>query len=163
MEKERLLFCIQRYDHYYDSVNNKSSVFLGLSTFIVGGLTTGYFVLPDLINCITWIYILIGILIVLGILIMIIVIQAAIPHLSNEKNSLHYFGSISKMSCENFCLKSKDTNSDEDELIDLRMQVHQLSSGLKSKFSFLRIAGILFLIQFILFIPLFILIINNLK
>jgi len=67
------------------------------------------------------------------------------------------------MSYENFCIKSKDTNSIEDEIIDLRTQVHQLSSGLKSKFSLLRIAGILFLLQFILFIPLFILIINNLK
>ncbi len=40
MEFERLIFCINRYDHYYDSVNNKSNVFLVISTFIVGGLIT---------------------------------------------------------------------------------------------------------------------------
>jgi hypothetical protein len=162
MEKERLHFCIQRYDHYYDSVNNKSSVFLGLSTFIVGGLVTGYFVLPSFVNSTFLICWLMVILILLGIVIMIIVVRAATPFLSRETDSLHYFGFVSSLNHDDFCTKSGNV-SDEEELLDLRTQVHQLSSGLSSKFSMLKTAGILFAFQFILFILLFILIIYNLK
>ncbi len=162
-EKQRLLFCIGRYDQYYDSVNNKSSVFLGLSTFIVGGLVAGYFALPPLVNCTPLMCFLMMMLILLGIIIMIIVVLAATPFLSQRIDSLHFFGSISCLSHNDFCAKSVSTISDEDELIDLRTQVHQLACGLSSKFKKLKIAGNLFTIQFILFIPLLILILNNLK
>lgn len=163
MEKERLLFCIGRYDHYYDSVNNKSSVFLGLSTFIVGGLVAGYFILPEYVNCIPSIYLLMILLIMLGIIIMIVVVKAATPFLSKGSDSLLYFGSVSSFSEDDFCTTSMQSVSIDDELADLRKQVHQLASGLTSKFSKLRLAGILFTIQFVIFIPLLLLIINNLK
>jgi len=163
MEKERLHFCIGRYDNYYDSVNNKSSVFLGLSTFIVGGLVAGYFCLPDYVNC-TWpICSLIITLILLGILIMIVVVLAAIPFVAAGTDSLHYFGSISCLGHDDFCDKSGTRSTDEAELKDLRTQVHQLACGLTSKFRKLKCAGILFTTQFLLFIPLLILIMNNLK
>lgn len=163
MEKERLLFCIGRYDHYYDSVNNKSAVFLGLSTFIVGGLSAGYFALPNLVNCTSWIYMLMIILILIGIVIMVTVILAATPFLGKNANSLLSFGDISCQSHGDYCAKSQQSISDDDELADLRTQVHQLACGLTAKFAKLKIAGILFTIQFILFIPLLMLIINNLK
>ncbi|WP_284650744.1 Pycsar system effector family protein [Flavobacterium terrisoli] len=162
-EKERLHFCIGRYDQYYDSVNNKSSVFLGLSTFIVGGLVTGYFALPSIVNRTPLMCFLMMMLILLGIIIMIIVIRAATPFLSPGIDSLHFFGSISCLSHIEFCAKSESSISEEDELKDLRKQVHQLACGLSLKFKKLKIAGNLFAIQFILFIPLLILILNNLK
>lgn len=163
MEKQRLLLCIGRYDHYYDSVNNKSSVFLGLSTFIVGGLTVGFFAIKDFVECTPCIYLLMIALILIGIVIMIIVILAATPFISKDTDSLHYFGSISCQSHEEFCTKSFECISEEDELKDLRMQVHQLARGLSSKFYRLKTAGVLFTIQFTLFIPLLMLIIHNLK
>ena len=163
MEKERLHFCIGRYDHYYDSINNKSSVFLGLSTFIVGGLVAGFFALPDFTDCTPWICILMTLLILLGIFIMIIVVLASTPFLGKGNTSLLYFGSISCHSHDDFCQKSQTPGTGYDELADLRTQVHQLASGLSSKFYKLKIAGILFAVQFTLFIPLFLLIINNLK
>jgi hypothetical protein len=163
MEKERLLFCIGRYDHYYDSVNNKSSVFLGLSTFIVGGLIVGFFAIRDFVLCTPWIYLLMIVLILLGIVIMIVVILAATPFISKGTDSLHYFGSIACQTHADFSIKSLGTISNEDELKDLRAQVHQLACGLSSKFRRLKIAGILFTIQFVLFLPLLMLIIHNLK
>jgi hypothetical protein len=163
MEKERLLFCIGRYDHYYDSVNNKSSVFLGLSTFIVGGLIVGFFAIKDFVVCTPWIYLLMIALILLGIVIMIVVILAATPFVSKGTDSLHYFGSISCQTHDEFSIQSFENISTEDELKDLRLQVHQLACGLSSKFSKLKIAGIMFTIQFVLFIPLLMLIIHNLK
>lgn len=163
MEKERLKYCIDRFDHYYDSVNNKSSVFLGLSTFIVGGLVAGYFLADQFVDCGFWAHLLMIVLIVLGVVTMIIVVMAATPFFGKDTNSLHFFGSIGCMDINGFCTKSEQTVDDDTQLKDLRHQVHQLACGLQSKFKKLKIAGILFTIQFYLFLPLFIIIIFNLK
>lgn len=162
MERERLLFCIERWDHYYDSTNNKGSVFLGLSTFIVGGLVAGYPSILELVNCTWWINVLMIALIGLGLAIMLIVISALMPYLSKPDSSLLYFGSVCATSHEDFC--SRSGAAAEDAYIeDLRKQSHQLAKGLAKKFKKLRIAGMLFTIQFYLAIPLILLIIFNLK
>ena len=163
MEKERLKYCIDRFDNYYDSVNNKSSVFLGLSTFIVGGLIAGYFAISPYVNCGFWTHALMVILIGLGVAIMITVIKAATPFLTKDIDSLHFFGAISSLDAPGFCAKSATPCTDEDELKDLRNQVHQLASGLTGKFKKLKTAGILFTIQFYLFIPLVLMILCNFK
>lgn len=163
MEKERLKYCIDRFDNYYDSVNNKSSVFLGLSTFIVGGLIAGYFAVSLYVDCGFWIHALMISLTGIGIAIMIIVVKAATPFLTKNDDSLHFFGAIACLDGPSFCIKSATPCTDEDELKDLRNQVHQLACGLTGKFKKLKIAGILFTIQFYLFIPLFLMILCNLK
>lgn len=163
MEKERLKYCIDRFDHYYDGVNNKSSVFLGLSTFIVGGLITGYFAVRPYINCGFWMHALMVILIGLGVAVMIIVVMAATPFLGKDIESLHYFGDIACLKGPDFCAKSATPCTDEEELEDLRNQVHQLAIGLTGKFNKLKTAGILFTIQFCLFVPLFFTTLCNLK
>lgn len=163
MEKERLKYCIDRFDHYYDSVNNKSSVFLGLSTFLVGGLVAGYFVIDPLANWGFWANTLLKVLIGLGVANMIIVILAATPYFGKDTDSLHFYGAISCMDATSFCTKSAAPCSEEEELKDLRKQVYQLACGLRSKFTKLKVAGILFTIQFCIFIPLFIIILCNLK
>lgn len=162
MEKERLIFCIGRFDHYYDTINNKSSVFLGLSTFIVGGLIAAYPSFIELINCTILIHSLMIVLLAIGIAIMIVVILASTPFQGKDSDSLHYFGSISNMTRDQFCNNSNQC-SEEDELTDLRSQVQNLSYGLTSKFNKLKWAGRLFTVQFFLFIPLIILIVFNLK
>ncbi|TJZ63309.1 hypothetical protein FAZ15_03245 [Sphingobacterium olei] len=163
MEKDRLKFSIERFDHYYDSVNNKSAVFLGLSTFVVGGLVAAYPSLLQLVDCGIFVHILMLCTIGLGLAIMIVVIVASTPFLATDGNSIHFFGSISKMSREEYCEQSSLPNLEEDELHDLRVQVYQLSCGLTDKFNKLKRAGRLFTIQFFLFIPLILLIIFNLR
>lgn len=163
MEKERLKYCIDRFDHYYDSVNNKSAVFLGLSTFIVGGLVASYFAINPFIDCGFWTHALMVILIGLGVATMIIVIMAATPYLGKNTDSLLFFGAIGSMDSAGFCAKSAEPCSEEDELKDLRNQTHQLACGLRGKFKKLKLAGILFTVQFCLFIPLFIITLCNLK
>ena len=37
-EKDRLEYTINRFDHYFDSVNNKSAVYIAINTFITGGI-----------------------------------------------------------------------------------------------------------------------------
>ena len=163
MEKERLKFCIERFDHYYDSINNKSAVFLGLSTFVVGGLVAAYPSVLSLANCSLFVHLNMLSVIGLGIATMIIVIIASTPFLSRSTESMLYFGSISCMTKEQYHVKSGTVCSEEDELIDLRTQVHQLSCGLAYKFKQLKLAGALITIQFCLFIPLILLIVCNLK
>lgn len=161
-EKERLKFSIGRFDHYYDSVNNKCNVFLGFSIFIFGALGSFYPTLLKIVDCGACIHGFMTLSMSICIWIMIVVIRASNPYLASEKGSLLYFSSISSMEKNEFLtLSSEETPADE--LTDLRTQAFQLATGLKRKFEKLKTVGLLFTVQFILFIPLTILIINNLK
>jgi hypothetical protein len=162
MEKERLQFNMQRFDTYYDSVNSKCGVFLALSTFIVGGLAAAYAPIIKAVECGWCIHLLMSLLLGLGVAIMILVILASTPFLDSKKKSLLYFGCIAGMERETFISKSKGS-SGEDDLTDLRNQVYDLATGLRMKFVRLCWAGWLFTAQFILFIPLLITLIYNLK
>jgi len=162
MEKERLIFTITRFDNYYNGINNKCAVFLALSTFLVGGLVTAYPAILKIADCGWCIHVLMAGLIGLGVAIMIVVIRASTPYLDSHKVSLYYFGSIAGMKVSDFKHRSAEEKEDA-ELADLRSQVHDLACGLKMKFNRLKIAGWLFTIQFVLFIPLLITLIINLK
>ncbi len=162
MEKERLLFCIERFDHYYDSINNKSAVFLGLGTFALGGLIAAYPYLSDHSECRVWITLLLSIPIGLALAAMLIVMIASIPFVSKGDGSLYYFGSIASKGREKFHNTSEIAAPGE-ELSDLREQVFELSTGLKRKFNRLRIAGILYVLMFISIIPLVLTILLNFK
>lgn len=162
MEKERLKFCIERFDNYFDSINNKSAVFLALGTFIVGGLIASYPWLKLNVNCCFWLYFFLMLSIALGLTSIIIVIIATIPYMSEPSKSMLYFHSICSVDEKSFCKKSSEYTNEE-EMSDLRIQVHRLASGLKKKYQRLKIAGMLYAIMFFCLIPLIILIITNLK
>jgi hypothetical protein len=162
MERDRLKFCIERFDHYFESVNNKSAVFLALGTFIVSGLVASYPFLKENVNCSFWLHLFFMLSIALGLTAMIIVITAATPYLSRQTTSMFYFNSIASKEEKSFSRESSKY-SNEDELSDLRTQVHGLAHGLKMKFKWLRIAGIVYTVMFLALIPLIILIIKNLK
>ena len=162
MEKDRLKFCIERYDHYFDSVNNKSNVLLALGVFTTGGLVSLYPFLHDNVNCTWCVYLLLGLEISLGLFALLISKIATTPYLKSDSNSLHYFGSIASLSPQQFATLSSQM-TEQDELTDLRNQVSSLAKGLHSKFSKLRFASILFIIQFALFFPLVIMLVINLK
>jgi hypothetical protein len=162
MEKERLKFCIDRFDHYYDSINNKSAVFLALGTFIVGGMVASYPFLKVNVNCTFGLQLLLLLTIAFGLAAMITIIIAVTPYLSKKGSSMFYFNSISTKENKEFAKESMNYK-EEDELADLRIQVYDLASGLRKKYLRLRIAGIFFTIMFFIIIPLIVLIIINLK
>lgn len=162
MEKERLQFTISRFDQYYDSVNNKSSIVLGFGTLVFGTLVTVY---PSLITVVefNWImHAIFGALIALGFTSMLILIVTSIPHLKSNGKSIHFFQSISNMGETEFMSKSEKNDLNE-EMKDLRKQVFHLANGLSKKFKRLRIALILLVIQMTLIVPYIILIITHLK
>lgn len=161
MEKERLLYTINRFDHYFDSVNNKTAVYIAINTFVVGSLITSYVTLIDDISCYSEIFqVLISISFLIGLTTLIILVNASIPFFSKDSKSLYYFGGIGMMKKDEFELCSK-TLTTKKEMKDLRNQVHTLSTGLTTKFTKLKLAGRLLIIQFVLLIPIFIIIIFN--
>ncbi len=163
MEKDRLTFCIERFDHYYDSVNNKSAVFLGLGTFVIGGLLALYSYLSDNneFTILMWGSLILAV--AFAFVAILVVIFASIPYKSNgDDKSLLYYNSIASKDLMTFSKESEEYN-EEDELSDLREQVHKLSMGLKIKFQRLRFAVILFVLIFLSLIPLFVKIILLIK
>jgi hypothetical protein len=162
MELERLKFIVGRLDHFYDTVNNKSAVFLTLNTFIVGGLVAAYPLLLEKVNCGVWLHANMAILLGLGLYTMITVTRALTPYLGQPTNSILFFGDIASIDGPTFTDLSKNL-TDDAELLDFRNQVYQLSTGLLAKFEKLRLVGQLMTVQFVLFIPLVVLIVVNLK
>lgn len=162
MEKERLKFCINRFDHFYDNVNNKSNVLLGLGTFVIGGLIAIYPYIVEHSNCPDMIWPLVLIPGGLAFSALLIVIIAAIPYLSIEKSSLYYFNSIANKDFEVYSDESENFETEE-ELKDLKIQVHNLALGLRKKFKRLRIASIFYTIMFVSMVPLFLFILLNFK
>ena len=149
MEKDRLKYTIDRFDHYFDSVNNKTAVYIAINTFVTGGiivLLTQTNLVCDMTSfgkgCI-WL------LLFLGITSLIMLAVASIPFFTKKPNSLYYFGSVSKMEKSEFKNKSKNY-SNENELHDLRSQTYILAKGLTKKFTWLKQAGVFLVIQFVL-------------
>lgn len=169
-EKERLIYSIDRFDHYFDSVNNKTAVYIAISTFILAGNVTAFFnflkLFPEL-DCfkICQLVLQIGLILnsVLGLGTLCFLILASIPFFSKNSNSLFYFGGIGSMDFQEF-KKLSQNRTDKDDLKDLRSQVYILSKGLNAKFLKLKISGKLLFVQFalILFLSLFLLIANYL-
>jgi len=159
MEKERLKFSIERFDHYYDSVNNKSNIILGFCTLFFGALIAIHpkiITIPGINNTIMVNY---AILISLSYTSMVLLIITSIPYLNSNGKSVHFFQSITSMGKSTFMEKSEKMN-ELDELKDLRKQVYHLASGLTKKFKRLKIALTILVIQLIFSIPFIILIIN---
>lgn len=155
-EKERLIYTICRFDHYFDSVNNKTAVYIAISTFVLAGNVTALLNILNLfpeLGCykIFQFLLQIGLMFngILGVGTLSFLIVASIPFFTQNSNSLYYFGGIGSMDLKKFEDSSKKRN-DDDDLKDLRSQVHILSKGLNAKFVKLKIAGILLFIQFTL-------------
>jgi len=163
MEKERLLYNISRFDHYYDSVNNKTAVYIAINSFVVGSLITTYISTIDDILFYTQLFKIITITSVfIGVLTLLILVNASIPYFTKNSKSMYYFGGIGSMVKDEFICCSKEL-SNKQELKDLRNQVHTLSMGLNKKFMKLKVAGKLLILQFILLVPTLIIIILNNK
>jgi hypothetical protein len=161
-EVERLKFCIERSDHYYDSINNKSAVFLAIGTFVVGGLVASYPYLKENLECLKLFHILLPITLLLGLVALILVLFAAIPFVEKGSKSLYYFNSVAFSNLKDFQQDSEDQTEIEN-LKDLRSQVFFLFKGLRKKFLYIKIAGILYILMFISLAFLIAFIMLNLK
>lgn len=140
---ETLKHTMDRYDHYYDSVNNKANVFLTLNTFLLGGIVTGYYSIKDHFLCGFDILFFIWVSLILCMLSIAYLLWATLPYLSKQADSVNgsviYFGNVSNVSFQSFKQMYSDMTY-EKRYEDYLQQVHLLALGLQNKFYRLKIA-----------------------
>jgi len=168
MEKyEHAKFLIERFDHYYDNINNKGAFYIGLNMLILSGIVIGYTSFYDKVHPTLLIWVLLLLQFVFCLVSIAFTIFAIKPyskdnHANDDNPSLLYFGGIAKHECVHF--KEKFIAQQRDDLLqDIVQQVHSLARGLTTKFTRLKFASLFLLLQFIVMIPLFILFIQNYK
>ena len=127
---ETLKHTMDRYDHYYDSVNNKTNVFLTLNTFLLGGIVTGYYSIKDQIVCGFDILFFVWAGLILCLLSIAFSLWATVPYLSKQADSVNgsviYFGNVANVSFQSFKQMYSDM-TDEKRYEDYLQQVHLFS------------------------------------
>jgi hypothetical protein len=164
---EHTKFLIERFDHYYDTINNKGAFYIGLNSTIFGGISVGYTSLYTKVECSIWIWLLLISLLVFCFLSIAFTIIAMRPytkdnHVNDDYHSLVFFGGIAKHEANNFIQKYKVQTEDAINE-DMYRQTHCLAKGLEYKFHKLKLASNMLIVQFSIMLPFFFLIIKNLK
>lgn len=160
-------FIIERFDHYYDSVNNKGSFYIGLNTFIFGGICVGYLSIHDKVDANVIIWALFALLIIGNAISIAFTVTAIMPFTKDNPENPHsasliYFGGIAKHTLPHF--KEKFEGAQEGDMLDdLVQQAHCLAGGLHKKYRNLKWAGLFIVVQFITMLPLLFLIVKNLR
>lgn len=161
---ELLKFIIGRYDHYYDSVNNKANLYLALNTFLLGGLATVYYGLGQQAGISRPCFILMTIMLILNVWSITVALMATKPYnntvTDNKDGSLIYFGDVADYPANMHEKLFNDYNEDR-QYKDLVTQTHLLAIGLKRKFKFMGTATYLLAGQILLTLIIFLLIINK--
>lgn len=140
---EHLKFIVGRYDHYYDSVNNKGNVYLTLNTFLLGGMVTGFYsyINNNVITVTSCLMILMALAIILNLVSISSALWAIKPYINkpkdNENGSLMFFGDVAHYPY-NIYQKLLTELDDEKNYADFVKQTHLLALGLKSKFTLLK-------------------------
>lgn len=163
---EHAKFAIERFDHYYDSVNNKGAFYIGLNTFLLGGLFVGFVTLYNQVAKPQYLWVMLICFALCGVISIVATIFAINPFLLSGKKksrnrSLIFFGSIAEYQKENFIKTFLDQDSSR-ILNDTVTQTWFLAKGLDLKYKRLKIAGYLLIIQFVLLIPIIFCITKNL-
>ncbi len=150
---ETLQFIIDRYDHYYDAVNNKGNVYLTLMTFLLGGSITVFYNVTEKHPCNNWAWAFFIIILLIQLLGIILTLASIKPFLKSVKKkpagSVIYFGDVASYTIKEY-KKIFDERDLESMYEDALKQVHQLATGLKKKYCFLNWSTYIIGIQIIL-------------
>lgn len=152
---EEAKYIINRYDHYYDSINNKGNFYLVLNTFIIGGILSGYYSLDKQYHFECVFSYLLFLTLFVNVSSILFTLFAIKPFFSkrneNKDNSLYYFGHVSERKITEY--QKKFIKSSEKEFLDdATFQIHKLAIGLNNKFKKINIASILIGIQVLLIV-----------
>ena len=149
---EESKYIINRYDHYYESINSKGNLYLALNTFIIGGCITCFYSLDKIYHFSCAFKYLFYALIIVNFAATIFTIVAIKPFLSKRKRtnkSLYYFGDVANRTQARYIEEFICT--EEPELAkDAISQAYQLASGLNIKFKRINVASVLIGVQIFL-------------
>lgn len=143
-EKINLLkYNISRYDHYYASVNFKSSFLILANITMLGFIFTSNSVAGTFSTIVVTIF---------PILTVVFVLFAIKPYLKSYggKDSIIFFGDVANQSNDEIKKKINEL-SEEKYITDLVKQNTILAVGLKQKFDMLNIATCFFIISLIIY------------
>jgi hypothetical protein len=146
-----LKFIIGRFDHYFDSINNKGNLYLTLNTFILGGSIGGFAYLNNSYHFDQWIIILFVIPTLFSNLVSFTYTLSAIRpftrrHDDNSSFSSIFFVDVSHQTNRQWESRWNLLNQ-EDWKEDLRIQSQLLAIGLNEKFKSLSVATLFIGIQ----------------
>lgn len=140
---DTLKHTMDRYDHYYDSVNNKGNLYLTLNTFLLGGIITGYYSIKGAVEGKNDIIFFVWAALICCILSISFTLWAIIPYLSKQSGRINgsviYFGDVANISLQSFKRMYKEMTN-EKRYEDYVEQVYLLALGLQKKFVRLKIA-----------------------
>lgn len=150
---EELKFIVTRFDHYYDSINNKANLYLSINTFFFGGALVGYNSLDKVHHFNSWIVVIILIPFLLSNIISFSFTLSAIRPFTRKhftKNSMLFFGDVSRMPESKWQAGWESMSHDTWE-DDLKCQTQLLAIGLQRKFENLSCATSFLAIQIAIF------------
>ena len=141
-------FVIGRYDHYFDSVNNKANFWLAFNTFAIGVVLTTYKDVKDIIpvHATSWFNWGVVVFLVVAVVASFLILVASWPHLNTRKRaaassrSLLYFDDVAVVDIVDY-QNALDGANEHQLQLDYTNQVHQLATGLSRKYQLLAIAG----------------------
>ena len=140
---ETLKHSIDRYDHYYDSINNKGNLFLTLNTFLLGGIITGYYSIKTSVDGKFDIMFFVAIALISCFASIFYTLWSIMPYLNKQADSINgsqlSFGNVANVSFTSF-KQMYDTILIDKLYEDYLQQTHLLAKGLQTKFCRLRTA-----------------------
>jgi hypothetical protein len=163
---EHAKFVIGRFDHYFGIVNSKGSFYIGLNTFLLGGLFAGFTSVYRQLDKPLYLWALVLLFAFSSLVSIVSTILAINPFLvsgnkASANRSLIFFGSISEYEKSNYATAFVQQDNDR-MLHDTITQTWFMARGLVAKYKKLRLAGYLLVFQFLLLIPIIYCITTNL-
>jgi hypothetical protein len=147
-KSENLKFILERYDHYIESVQSKSNLYIALNSLIVTGsiaiLTT-----VDSQKLNSTLLVLLIIIVLASIFSIIITLIALIPYLkTSQDKSVLFFKDVSNEKANDYCKRMNEMTSDNFDN-DITNQIHCIAKGLTIKYEKMKWAGLLLIFQFV--------------
>ena len=159
---EHLKFLIERFDHYYDSINNKGNAMLVINTFSIGGIAAFYTALQDDVTWTTSMKAYGIALCLLWAASLFLTSWGLMPYQKSTVKSIIFFGGVSSLSEAEFLRQNSEQQ--ENALIkDMQSQAYHLAKGLALKFQRLRWATYSLFVSYVVLVFASIVLLTNLK
>ena len=141
---EQARFVINRYDHFYESINTKGNLYLAINAILIGGIASSYSFLDQKLNFSSGHNVVIAGVVILCAVSLSFTIAAINPFTKSSPQpgnvSLIHYSQVASLECKYYARKFRN-RSESMHLQDMLRQVHILSVGLTRKFERLKYAG----------------------